>query len=209
MPERFSLQQSMTVALGLGAELLNDGKFRRAPYTYGGKGWGGALIDGDGNRIGHDCTSLPFCGFRRLGLIPHGKFGGMEWRFVRAKYLPDFCEKVTSPAPFDLVFFSGHVGVVVDPGRLYMDFGGGDRDTQPGGSDWPAKNGRFRFRRWDYMNKQHLGYGRFRAQVGPEDHAIIAAWEAHVAQTRAGQKPALSSELVSLGYRPMWQDYGE
>lgn len=203
--EKVTAAEAMYIAGGLLGELTGGLSFEHR-YTYGAKGWGGhALVDGEW--VGSDCNGGVTDGLRRLGVVGYGKLS-LGWRYASASRMHELDEwrevGEAGAAPFDVIQFSGHVGLVVLPGKLYFDVGGGDRDTQPGGADWPPARGRARLREWDYAGKRILRVGRLRSDVGAGDREYNRAWLAHVVDARKGGRPPLPSGLEKY-FRPAWQ----
>ena len=179
-----------------------------AVYTWAGKGYGGANIV-DGIPHGLDCSGFVLGLLRRLLLYPHG--GQINSQAMHDQAVPVASDETNI---FDLIFFgtspSGvyHVAMVLIPGVLYIDCGGGGSKTKPGGADWPPARGRvFRFNKWSFRSSELVSYGRLRKAVSEEDHAIVAEWKQHVAACRRGECLQLSERLVKNKYRPMWQGY--
>lgn len=183
------------------------GRGAQAPwYTWAGKGWGGAQVDADGNTIGFDCSGF-VCGV----LWRMGRIGAREG--TNSDGLWDMGTRVTSPTALDVaVFGSGgdpsHVALVVEPGVLLVDAGGGGSRTQPGGSDWPPSKGKVRWSSWDYRTDL-IGYVRVHGTYSTEDFEALQEWGAHVAQYDAGENTGLPEELTGWPYnlRPVWQRY--
>lgn len=183
-------------------------------YTWAGKGWGGALLDDDGEALGFDCSGFA-CGLLwRLGIISAKEATNTDGLLAGGRRV-----SLSSARPFDLLLFgdddppgdASHVGVMLKPGVqvVYMDAGGGGSKTRPGGSDWPPSRGRVRLVRHP-ARSDLISCVRFRGSPTSEDREALAEWSGHVAQVRAGFQPDLPRELMAWPYqlRPMWRGYG-
>ena len=106
------------VALKLGA----------GPYTWGGRG---PLAP----RVGLDCSGYVMSVLRAVGLAPAGADASTRDMELWPRVAPDDVR----PGDVALRSSGGHVRLVVWPGYVEADSGGGGRESHPGGRDWPTK----------------------------------------------------------------------
>lgn len=197
------LPHGITLAAFAGAlgEIMPGG--HRARYTWGGKGWGGAGPDGRG----FDCSGFA-CGLlTRLGLMSHRSWTNTDGLWANYPEIPG-----PGVIPLDLALYGknddpSHVAVVLLPGQYVIEAGGGGRQTQPGGSDWPPRRGRAPMvQRWGYRSDL-LGVVRVLPEQTESDHRLLSQWQRHVLGASVGRRIPLSQPLKDWGYRPVWSRY--
>lgn len=191
-------------------EVTGWGKFIPR-YTWGGKGWGGAQLDDDGNALGFDCSGFA-CGV----MWRCGWMSAKSWTNTDGLWAMGQKVQLGQVQPGDLILFGdnepvgdmSHVGVVLFPGKQYLDAGGGGSRTKPGGSDWPPERGKVRVSKWS-ARADVQGFVRIREKQTAEDREALGEWRAHCQAAQAGQRPELPPELTRWPYqlRPAWRDY--
>jgi len=170
-------------AIKLYTELTRGGSWVH-PYSYNGKLWGGPGPGTTKGTGGLDCTGFLLGAHRRLGLLPYASLEPLtEWRHMSANFYREHADAVSEAAvrPFDVAVWDGHVALVIEPGSLLMDAGGGGRSTNPEGADWPPTRGCVRFLPWSYWSSERLGYVKaIQLATSAADESINERWQNHV-----------------------------
>lgn len=141
----------------LAGSVLRD---RLAGYGWAGVHWG--PVPSPGADV-LDCSGFVSCVLARLGVATArctSSSVSASWPVVPAGQV----------APGDVVWWSGHVGIVVVPGTAYMDAGGEGRESIP----TSAGGGAVRMRRWTAREGGPRAVHRPPAVAA--ELSLVAAW---------------------------------
>lgn len=153
------------------------------PYTWGGKGWGPPLPDGGGL----DCSGFAQGLLQRVGRMQHQAP-------LASHQLRDYGRQVNAPALWDVLYWPGHVGVVLVPGLFYLDAGGGGSTTAPGGEDWPTLGRAGRLRKWGDRGQAEVVVRIDDAT--DRDWELVALWRRYAMLRAVGANAGLPAQLA-------------